>query len=190
MPHFLLGLFRVIWMLTTGQRALAWKTCVAPTIGNLQAAPQASTIELLRPRVLDCACRDLEGLATSTGRGSPDTVVRWRRQRFRRYWAKLSVSSSGKLGRPSVGKQIRNLIHTIAHANPLWRAPRIHGELLKLGIKISERTVSRILQTVIISALLHRPGGPSYKTTLRGSSRPISSPCPQSGCACCSSSSF
>jgi transposase InsO family protein len=78
----------------------------------------------------------------------PDTVVRWQRQRFRRYWAKLSGKPRRKVGRPSIGKPIRDLIQTIARANSLWRAPRIHGELLKLGIKISERTVSRILRTV------------------------------------------
>ena len=47
------------------------------------------------------------------------------------------------MGRPSIGKPIRNLIQTMARTNALWRAPRIHGELLKLGIKISERTVGR-----------------------------------------------
>ena len=77
----------------------------------------------------------------------PDTVVRWQRQRFRSYWAELS-KKRGKLGRPSIGKGIRELIQTMARANPLWRAPRIHGELLKLGIEVSERTVSRVLRTV------------------------------------------
>lgn len=48
----------------------------------------------------------------------------------------------------------------MAHANPLWRAPRIHGELLKLGIGVSERTVSRILQT------LKRPPSQTWKTFL------------------------
>src|ERR1019366_2332332 len=78
----------------------------------------------------------------------PDTVVRWQGQRFRRYWAQLSCKPRRKVGRPSIGKPIRSLIQTMARANSLWRAPRIHGELLKRGIKISERTVSRILRTV------------------------------------------
>jgi hypothetical protein len=62
----------------------------------------------------------------------PDTVVRWQRERFRRYWAQLS-NRSGRTGRPPVSSQIRTLIRTLAQANPLWRAPRIHGELKKLG---------------------------------------------------------
>jgi putative transposase len=89
----------------------------------------------------------------------PDTVVRWQRQRFRSYWAELS-KKRGKLGRPSIGKETRELIQTMARANPLWRAPRIHGELLKLGIEVSERTVSRILQTV------DRPPSQTWKTFL------------------------
>jgi hypothetical protein len=67
--------------------------------------------------------------------------------RFRRYWTHLS-KRSGNLGRPAVSFEIRELIRTMALANGLWRSPRIHGELQKLGIEVSERTVSRILRTV------------------------------------------
>jgi len=90
----------------------------------------------------------------------PDTVVRWRRRRFRDYWAQLSNGPGKKLGRPRIGRQIRELVQTVARANPLWRAPRIHGELLKLGIEVSERTVSRILQTI------KRPPSQTWKTFL------------------------
>ena len=76
----------------------------------------------------------------------PDTVMRWHRQRFRKYWAELSRGR--KPGRPSTAIEIRELIRTMATENPLWRAPRIHGKLLKLGIDVSERMVSRILRTV------------------------------------------
>ena len=72
----------------------------------------------------------------------PATVVGWHRKRFKRYWWKLSQSKHP--GRPQVSAQICTLIRTMASANPLWGAPRIHGELLKLGIEISERTVSRL----------------------------------------------
>lgn len=89
----------------------------------------------------------------------PDTVVRWQRERFRRYWYHLS-KRPGKTGRPPISLQIRRLIRTLAEANPLWHAPRIHGELLKLRIAVSERTVSRVLQTVK-RLLRRRPGGHS-----------------------------
>src|SRR3984957_11448165 len=77
----------------------------------------------------------------------PDTVVRWQRERFRRHWGGLS-SKPGRIGRPPIKGEIRRLIQTLAKANPLWRAPRIHGELKKLGIAVSERTVSRVLRSI------------------------------------------
>jgi transposase InsO family protein len=72
---------------------------------------------------------------------SPDTVLRWQRRRFREYWTKLSGRPTG--GRPTIHAEIKALITRMATANPLWGAPRIHGELLKLGV--AERTVSRLL---------------------------------------------
>jgi putative transposase len=74
---------------------------------------------------------------------SPDTVLRWQRRRFREYWTRLSGRSKG--GRPPVSADIATLVRKMAAANPLWGAPRIHGELLKLGIDVAERTVSRLM---------------------------------------------
>jgi putative transposase len=76
---------------------------------------------------------------------TPDTVLRWQRRRFRAYWTQLSGRTTG--GRPPISAEIRALITRIATANPLWDAPRIHGELLKLGINVAERTVSRLMPT-------------------------------------------
>ncbi|MCI0390998.1 MAG: integrase core domain-containing protein [Acidobacteria bacterium] len=73
----------------------------------------------------------------------PETVIGWQRKSFRLYWTKLSRSRSG--GRPAVDPKVKALIEQMAQANPLWGAPRIHGELLKLGIEVSERTVSRLI---------------------------------------------
>jgi putative transposase len=74
---------------------------------------------------------------------TPDTVLRWQRRRFHEYWTRLSGRPTG--GRPPVNTEIKTLITRIAAANPLWGAPRIHGELLKLGIDVAERTVSRLM---------------------------------------------
>ena len=71
----------------------------------------------------------------------PETVLRWHRKRFASYWARLS--RHGRPGRPGTDREIRELIRRMANANLNWGAPRVHGELLKLGIDISERTVSR-----------------------------------------------
>jgi hypothetical protein len=82
----------------------------------------------------------------------PDTVVRWHREWLRRRWAARSRPS--RRGRPSTDVAIETLIAKMSGANPLWGAPRIHGELRKLGIDVSERTVSRLLR--------RRPHRPSH----------------------------
>ncbi len=70
----------------------------------------------------------------------PATVVQWHRQGFRLFWRWRSRS-----GRPSVDRDIRKLIQQMNAANPLWGAPRLRGELLKLGIEISQATVAKYL---------------------------------------------
>src|ERR1700738_3712599 len=70
----------------------------------------------------------------------PATVIQWHRQGFRLYWRWRSRS-----GRPSVDREVRDLIWQMNRANPLWGAPRIHGELLKLGIKVSQATVAKYM---------------------------------------------
>jgi putative transposase len=86
----------------------------------------------------------------------PATVVQWYRQGFRLFWRWRSRS-----GRPSVEREIRDLIRQMSNANPLWGAPRIHGELLKLGITVSQATVAKYM--------VRRRGTPSptWRTFLR-----------------------
>jgi len=74
----------------------------------------------------------------------PATVVQWHQQGCRLYWRWRSRS-----GRKSLGRETRKLIREMCVANPLWGAPRIHGELLKLGIVISQATVAKYM--------VHRP---------------------------------
>ena len=88
----------------------------------------------------------------------PDTVVRWHRQWLRRRWTQRSLQT--RPGRPSTNAAIRALIDQMGAANPLWGAPRIHGELGKLGIDVSERTVSRLLRG------RRRPPSPTWRTFL------------------------
>ena len=76
----------------------------------------------------------------------PDTVVRWQRERFRNFWARLSKPRERKRGRPMIPSEVRQLVARMATANPLWGAPRIHAELQLIGISLSERTVSRLLR--------------------------------------------
>src|SRR5256712_726643 len=74
---------------------------------------------------------------------TPDTVLRWQRRRFREHWTKLSGRPTR--GRPPINPEITALVTRMAAANPFWGAPRIHGELLKIGIRVAERTVSRLV---------------------------------------------
>ena len=71
----------------------------------------------------------------------PATVVQWHRKGFRLYWR----WRSRRLGRPKMSVENRDLIRRMSLANPLWGAPRIHGELLKLGIEVSQATVGRYM---------------------------------------------
>src|SRR5467141_4891131 len=73
----------------------------------------------------------------------PQTVIRWHRQGFRAFWN--WKSRRGRIGRPPVDLEIAKLVRTMALANPLWGAPRIHGELLKLGLDVFQRTVGRLM---------------------------------------------
>jgi putative transposase len=74
----------------------------------------------------------------------PDTVVSWHRAGYRLFWTWRSRHQL--VGRPKVAEEVRNLIRRMQRENPMWGAPRIHGELLLLGFEISEPTVSRYLQ--------------------------------------------
>jgi len=73
----------------------------------------------------------------------PETVIAWRRREFRQYWTRLS--RSGKPGRPSVPRKIRDLIRRMSAANTLWGAPRIVGELAKIGIELPRSTVAKYM---------------------------------------------
>src|SRR5215472_12276941 len=88
----------------------------------------------------------------------PETVISWHRRGFRLFWT--WISRKKRSGRPQASPEIRALIMKMAAANPLWGAPRIHGELLKLGLEISERTVSRLRPRK------RRPPSQTWKTFL------------------------
>ena len=85
----------------------------------------------------------------------PETLVHWHRKGFRAFWR---LKSGGSLGRPSVNQELRCLICQMAGENPLWGAPRIHGELLKLGFRVAQSTVSKYL------GRHSRPRGQTWKT--------------------------
>jgi putative transposase len=72
----------------------------------------------------------------------PETVIAWHRKGFRLYW---KWKSRHALGRPRVSREVIELIRKMSLANPRWGAPRIHGELLKLGFELSQATVAKYI---------------------------------------------
>src|SRR5215469_7456661 len=96
----------------------------------------------------------------------PETVIRWHRAGFRLYWRWKSKSRGG---RPKLPVDIQALIRDISLANPLWGAPRIHGELLKLGITIGQTTVAKYM------ARNRRSPSQGWKTFLRNHADGIAS---------------
>jgi putative transposase len=73
----------------------------------------------------------------------PETVIAWHREGFRLYWT--WKSRHREPGRPEIVSEIRDLVRKMRLTNPLWGAPRFHGELLKLGIEVSQATVAKYM---------------------------------------------
>jgi hypothetical protein len=96
----------------------------------------------------------------------PETVIRWHRAGFRAYWRWKSISRGG---RPKTPLEVCQLIRDMSIANPLWGAPRIHGELLKLGIDVGQTTVAKYM------ARGRRPPSQGWKTFLRNHADGIAS---------------
>jgi putative transposase len=89
----------------------------------------------------------------------PHTVIAWQRQRFRDHWRRLS--QRGTPGRPTIAKEVRDLIRTMWQTNPTWGAPRIVGELHKLGIEVAKSTVEKY------RVRRRTPSSPTWKTFLK-----------------------
>jgi putative transposase len=94
----------------------------------------------------------------------PETVVGWHRYGFRRYWA---WKSRRRPGRPVISTEVRDLIRQMSRANPLWGAPRIHGELLKLGVTVSQATVSKYMLRP------RRPPSQAWRTFLKNHAKEL-----------------
>ena len=94
----------------------------------------------------------------------PETVIGWHRKGFRLYW---SWKSRNRGGRPPIDAEIQSLIRRMARENPTWGAPRIHGELLKLGFEVGEATVSRYMP------LSRKPPSQSWRTFLHNHTKDV-----------------
>ena len=157
---------------------------------------QVQVLQRSRPRRLRLAHADRwlwawlshvwPGWRTALAIVKPETVVGWHRNGFRLFW---SWKSRRRTGRPSVSSDVRTLIRKMAHENPLWGAPRIHGELLKLGLQVSQATVAKYMARTTI------PPSQSWRTFLANHVAQIAAPISSSSqrprtddCSCSSSS--
>jgi hypothetical protein len=98
-----------------------------------RTAPKKQTFSAIDRLIFVCLYLLLPGVHDALAIVKPETVVKWHRAGFRLYWR---WKSKARGGRPTVPLEIRKLIREMGIANPLWEAPRIHGELLKLGVDI------------------------------------------------------
>src|ERR1700758_3121254 len=107
-----------------------------------RTAPKKQTFSTIDRLIFVCLYRLLPGVRDALAIDKPETVVKWHRAGFRLYWR---WKSKARGGRPTVPLEIRKLIREMSIANPLWGAPRIHGELLKLGVDIGQTSVAKYM---------------------------------------------
>jgi len=123
-----------------------------PQLEVLALRHQLQVLQRTRPRRLQLAKADRwlwvwlsriwAGWRTALVIVKPETVIAWHRRGFRLFW---TWKSRRRTGRPTVPRHVRALIRTMSEANPLWGAPRIHGELLKLGIEVGQASVAKYM---------------------------------------------
>jgi hypothetical protein len=129
------------------------------------ALRQTATLERGRPLALSAFISELVRMASGSQTSETGTVGGWHYKGFRLFWA--WKCRHGRPGRPAVSLEVRQLVRRMSRENQLWGAPKIHGELLKLGFDISETSVSKYL--------VCRKGSPlqSWKTFLENHVRSL-----------------
>jgi putative transposase len=155
----LIVILRLLGLLCRGHRAVALENlALRQQLAALTRTRKRSQVRRHDRLFWVCLASAWRGWRSALVVVHPDTVVRWHRQWLRRQWTRRSAQ--GRSGRPSTTTAIRALVTKIAAANPLWGAPRIHGELSKLGVEVSERTISRLVRRP------RRPPSQTWRTFL------------------------
>jgi putative transposase len=142
MPPFVSALIALLGSLLRSRRSLTFQVLAL----QHQVAVYKQTVHRPRLRPSDRVfwawlSRLWPGWQEALAFVQPPTVIAWQRKRFREHWRHLS--QRGKPGRPVIAKEVRDLIRTMWQANPTWGAPRIVGELGKLGIDVAKSTVEK-----------------------------------------------
>jgi hypothetical protein len=123
-----------------------------------RACPKKHSLVSIDRLILASVCRLFPAVYDALAIVRPDTVIRWHRKGFKLYWR---WKSRRRCSRPIVPLETRNLIRQMSIENPLWGAPRIHGELLKLGIDVSQTSVAKYM------VRRRAPPSQGWKTFLR-----------------------
>ena len=144
MLNAMLCVFRVILLILAGYELVALEIlALRQQLGVFQRTVRRAKIRPTDRLFWVCLRKIWKDWKSALVMVRPETVLDWNRKRFKHYWSQLSQHKHA--GRPRIHVDIRKLVKTMAEANLSWGAPRIHGELLKLGIEVSERTVSRLM---------------------------------------------
>ena len=121
-----------------------------------RSAPKRPVLSNFDRLIFVCLYRIAPRILDAVAILEPETVIRWHRAGFRSFWR---WKSRRRAGRPQVSLEVRRLIREMSLTNPLWGAPRIHGELLKLGINIGQTSVAKYM------APRRRPPSQGWKTS-------------------------
>src|SRR5436190_9526770 len=148
----LLGLFRSKTSLEAEKLALRHQLNVLR-----RASPRRPVFSNFDRMIFVCLYRIAPRILDALTIVEPETVIRWHRAGFRSFWR---WKSRRHAGRPSVAPEIRRLIREMSLANPLWGAPSVHGELLKLGIDVGQTSVAKYM------ARPRRPPSQGWRTFL------------------------
>jgi hypothetical protein len=137
----------IVWMIVDLMRSQATLEAELLTLRQQinvlrRTAPKKQSFSVIDRLVFVCLYRLFPKVCDVLAIVKPDTIVRWHRAGFRSYWR---WKSRPRGGRPTMPLEIRQLIGEMSIANPLWGAPRIHGELLKLGIDIGQTSVAKYM---------------------------------------------
>jgi transposase InsO family protein len=108
----------------------------------LRRAPPRLRLRAVDRALLVWMTRLWPGLLGMTQVVQPETILRWHRTGFKAFWR---WKSRNRAGRPKIDRDLRDLIRRMSRENPLWGAPRIHGELLMLGFEVAQSTVSKYM---------------------------------------------
>jgi len=144
----MIGFFRTLWwclasLLKSRERLEAENLALRHQVSLLRrSAPQRLRLRGWDRFLFVWLYRLWPGVLRSIVIVKPETVVRWHRRGFKAFWR---WKSRGRPGRPRIPREVRDLIRKVSLANPLWGAPRIHGELLKVGIDVAQSTVAKYM---------------------------------------------